>query len=93
MRKHPVIFALPAAAVAVWLAPVALADPPSIPTPGSESAAATIGDLDEAGYDVQLQYSNGSPDAPLSQCTVIDINTAGSAGNQPLAYVTVDCPR
>lgn len=75
------------------LAPVVMADPPSIPEPGSESAAATIGDLDDAGYDVQLQYENGSPGSPLSQCTVTDINTVGSAGSQPLAYVTVDCPK
>lgn len=93
MPKHPLILAVPAIAVAVGLAPVASADPPSIPTPGSESAAATIGDLDEAGFDVQLQYSNGSPDSPLSQCTVTDINTVGSAGNQPIAYVTIDCER
>ena len=74
-------------------APVVHADPPSIPQPGSESAAATIGDLDNAGYDVQLQYENGAPDSPLSQCTVTNINTIGSAGSQPLAYVTINCPK
>lgn len=36
----------------IALSPLAFADPPNIPDPGSESAAATIGDLDSAGYDV-----------------------------------------
>lgn len=80
-------------AVSVALAAPSLADPPSIPQPGSESAAATIGDLDDAGYDVVTQFENGSSNTPLSQCTVTDINTVGSAGGQPLAYVTIDCPK
>lgn len=84
----------PAAIVAAVLAaaPVAVADPPAIPEPGSESAAATVGDLDSAGYDVQFNYENGAPDVPLSQCTVTDIDTVGDAGSQPLAYVTINCP-
>ncbi|PND59182.1 hypothetical protein CRM90_03295 [Mycobacterium sp. ENV421] len=77
----------------IVLAPLAVADPPSIPEPGSESAAATIRDLDAAGYDVQLQYENGAPLSPLSQCTVTDINTTGSAGSQGLAYITINCPK
>ncbi|MGY4708854.1 hypothetical protein ACXDF8_04695 [Mycolicibacterium sp. CBM1] len=42
---------------------MAVADPPNIPEPGSESAAATIRDLDAAGYDAQWQYENGAPTA------------------------------
>ena len=90
-RALPVI-AMPLIALGAF-APSAQADPPSIPQPGSESAAATIRDLDSAGYDIQLQYENGSPNSPLSQCTVSNINTTGSAGSQPLAYVTIDCPK
>jgi len=83
-----------AAAMPIMLAATAFADPPPpIPEAGSESAAATIGDLDDAGYDVQIQYENGTPDSPLSQCTVTDINTVGSAGSQPLAYMTINCPK
>ena len=77
----------------IMLAPRASADPPSIPEPGSESAAATIGDLDNAGYDVSINYENGAPNVPLSQCTVTDINTSGSAGSQPIAYITINCPK
>jgi len=75
------------------LAAPAWADPPAVPEAGSESAAATIGDLDDAGYDVQIQYENGTPDSPLSQCAVTNINTVGSAGSQPLAYMTINCPK
>ena len=82
-----------AVATPILLAAPALADPPNIPEAGSESAAATIGDLDDAGYDVQIQYENGTPDSPLSQCTVTNINTVGSAGSQPLAYMTINCPK
>lgn len=81
------------AGASIALAPLASADPPNIPEPGSESAAATIGDLDDAGYDVSINYENGTPNTPLSQCTVTDINTIGSAGSQPIAYVTINCPR
>jgi len=89
------LFALPllglVAALPVAISSQALADP-IIPEAGSESAAATIGDLDDAGYDVQIQYESGTPEVPLSQCAVTNINTVGSAGSQPLAYITINCP-
>ena len=81
------------AAASIALAAPAVADPPNIPEPGSESAAATISDLDAAGYDVNLQFENGAPNVGLSQCTVTDINTAGAAGSQATAYVTINCPK
>jgi hypothetical protein len=73
--------------------PLASADPPSIPAAGSETAAATIRDLDAAGYDVQLQFTTGTPDVPLSQCNVTDIDPLGVAGSQKIAYVTISCPK
>jgi len=82
------------AASALTLAPQALADPPALPDAGDESAASTVGAYDDANYDVQLQYENGVPDVggvPLSQCTVTDIDTSGDAGDQPLAYITINC--
>jgi hypothetical protein len=80
-----------AAASALALAPQALADPPALPDAGDESAASTVGAYDDANYDVQLQYENGVPDVPLSQCTVTNIDTSGNAGDQPLAYITINC--
>jgi len=91
MKLRPRIVAFAVLGAAVVLAPQALADPVGIPEAGSESAAATVSDLDDLGYDVQLQYENGVPDVPLSQCTVTDINTVGSAGTDLLAYVTINC--
>jgi hypothetical protein len=82
-------FAVAAAALA--LAPQALADPPDLPNAGDESAASTVGAYDDANYDVQLQYENGVPDVPLSQCTVTNIDTSGNADDQPLAYITINC--
>jgi hypothetical protein len=79
------------AASALALAPQALADPPDLPNAGDESAASTVGAYDDANYDVQLQYENGVPDVPLSQCTVTNIDTSGNAGDQPLAYITINC--
>jgi len=79
------------AASALALAPQALADPPALPDAGDESAASTVGAYDDANYDVQLQYENGVPDVPLSQCTVTNIDTAGDEGEQPLAYITINC--
>ena len=81
------------AAARLAVAAPALADPIIIPTAGSESAAATIGDLDDLGFDVQINYENGNSDVSLSQCTVTDINTVGSAGSQPIATVTINCPK
>ncbi|MGI9163864.1 MAG: hypothetical protein ACR2JI_13245 [Mycobacterium sp.] len=78
---------------ATAVAAPALADPIIIPTAGSESAAATIGDLDDLGFDVQINYENGVPNVSLSQCTVTDINTVGSAGSQPIATITINCPK
>jgi hypothetical protein len=79
------------AASALALAPLAVADPPDLPNAGDESAASTVGAYDDANYDVQLQYENGVPDVPLSQCTVTNIDTSGTAGDQPLAYITINC--
>lgn len=62
------------AAASIALAPLAVADPPSIPESGSESAAATISDLDAAGYDVNLQFEYTAPNVGLSQCPVTDID-------------------
>lgn len=80
-------------AAALVVAFPAIADPPNIPSAGSESAAATIGDLDDAGFDVSINYENGVPNVPLSQCAVTDINTQGEAGSQPIAYITINCPK
>lgn len=84
------LFAATAAAGLV-LVPVASAEPPPVEA-GSENAAATINDLQSAGYDVVTQFENGDPTVDLDQCNVTDINTIGSAGSEKQAYVTITCP-
>lgn len=86
IRSFPIVVG---AATSLAFAPVAAADPPALPEPGSEDAAATISDLRDQGYRVQLNWVNGSPNASLDQCSVDDINTV--EGN--VAYVSVDCPK
>ena len=61
------------AIAAVAGASAAVADP-IIPQAGSEPADATISDLQNAGFDVRINYTNGSPNVPLSACKVTDIN-------------------
>ncbi|MBI3215047.1 MAG: hypothetical protein HYZ38_14565 [Mycobacterium sp.] len=78
-----------ATAVAAFaLAPTAAADPSTVPTPGSEPAAATIEDLSKQGYNVDLNWLNGSYGVPLNQCSVTAIQTP----DRHTANVDVSCP-
>lgn len=86
--------ALALAIAAAAAAPVAVAEP-IIPQAGSEPADATIRDLQSAGFDVRINYASGSPNVPLSECKVTDINNP----NGPMAsmitlstvYVSISC--
>jgi hypothetical protein len=79
---------------AVWIAyaPIAGADP-ALPVAGSESASATIQDLESQGYDVQVNWVNGYPRVSLSQCWVNSINRADATGSLPTVYVDIECPK
>jgi hypothetical protein len=81
------------ATASIALAPIATAAPGVLPEPGSEDASATIKDIKAQGYDVQINWDNGYPDVPLSQCWVNDINTADTTGPLPTAYVDIECPK
>jgi hypothetical protein len=83
--RHFALFFVAAAAL-VAVAPIAAADP-ATPEAGSESAAATIKDLRAQGFNVGINWVSGSPDIPLSSCTVTDIDTAAA----PTAWVSVEC--
>ncbi|HYO02203.1 MAG TPA: hypothetical protein VET27_10080 [Mycobacterium sp.] len=60
---------------------------------GAASAAggadATINGLSSEGYIVQL---NGTPTAPLTACTVTNVQKDPSSGTSLTAYVDVACP-
>jgi hypothetical protein len=90
MRLRNCTFLLAGALMTALVAtPLASADASAVPTAGSESADATVRDLRDLGYNVQLNWVNGSHNVGLSQCTVDNINTT----DRVTAYVDVDCPR
>lgn len=87
-----------AAAVAASIAgaPVASADP-TWPVAGSESAAATIRDLQDQGYNVAINWLNGYSQGPLEECSVGAIYNPDRSGTptppeNTTVYVDVSCP-
>jgi hypothetical protein len=84
------------AAASVAFGPMAAADP-AWPTPGNESAADTISDLEALGYNVQINWVGGYSSVGLSRCSVNAIHNPERSGeDQPneniTVYVDVSCP-
>jgi hypothetical protein len=76
------------AAALMGLAGVAQAAPA-----GPGSASDVVQSLRDQGYDVML---NGTPEGPLSQCTVTGIHNPDASGHVTqftTVYVDVSCPR
>jgi hypothetical protein len=86
-RNLALLLAVAGAAASVAIAPIAAADPVGTPEAGSESAADTISDLKAQGYTVRINWVSGTPDIPLSECSVTGIDTAAA----PTASVNVEC--
>ncbi|MBV8966566.1 MAG: hypothetical protein JO191_10370 [Mycobacteriaceae bacterium] len=85
-----------AVVAALVTAPTAAADP-VWPVGGAEPADATISDLQEQGYTVQVNWVSGYPTVPLSECWVDDIHNPNGTtppGENTLAivYVDIGCP-
>jgi hypothetical protein len=83
-----------AVAAAVAAAPVADADL-GLPTAGSESVGATVTDLKAQGFSVVINYLEGTPDVPSSEChvTAIDDPSAPTADPSTVTVsVDVACP-
>jgi hypothetical protein len=84
------------AVVSIAVAPIATADP-VWPTAGAESAADTIRDLQDLGYNVAINWVNGISTGDLSRCSVRAINNPDRSATSPppqdtTVYVDVDCP-
>lgn len=82
------------AAVAIAAAPLAGADA-AIPTAGAESASSTITDLQAQGFNVTVNYLQGRPNVPLSECRVNEIDDPSAPTASPstvTVYVDVLCP-
>ena len=65
------------------------------------SASDAITQLEAEGYSVQLNLTNGYPDVPLSECSVLGVHglSGTDAAGKPLTpaevgtvYVDVNCP-
>jgi hypothetical protein len=90
----PLLIAVGAASIAV--APIAAAEP-VWPYAGAESAADTIRDLEDQGYNVAINWVNGYSRHDLSRCSVRGINNPDRSATPPppqeiTVYVDVDCP-
>jgi len=83
------------AAASIAAAPIASADP-VFPTAGAESASATVMDLQAQGFDVVINWLQGHPNVPLSECRVNGINNpshmAPDSSTLATVYVDVLCP-
>ena len=80
------------AAASVAAAPIASADP-VFPRAGTESASATVMDLEAQGFDVVINYLQGHPNVPLSECRVNTINNPSHMTLEPsTVYVDIVCP-
>jgi hypothetical protein len=77
------------AAAAVLYPPLASADEANLPAAGSESASATVDDIAAAGYTASLNWVQGAPTVPLSECSVTELDAAAA----PTVFVTIDCPK
>jgi hypothetical protein len=81
------------AVASIALAPIAAADPGSSV---GESASQAIDDLQAQGYNVQINFLNGSPRVSLDQCAVLAVHnpdrSGGSAQTFTTVYVDVQCP-
>jgi hypothetical protein len=82
-RNFALFLLVAGAAASVAIAPIAA----GVPEAGSEAADATISDLKAEGYNVRINYVSGTPDVPLSECSVTGIDTAAA----PTATVSVEC--
>jgi len=79
-------------AISVAVGPPAAADP----VPGNQSASETFDQLVAEGYDVRINWVNGSRNGPLSECSVSTIHNPNRSAGPPTTfttvYIDVTCP-
>jgi hypothetical protein len=92
--SHFILLICAGAAASIAAASIASADEPIIPAAGSESASATVADLESEGFDVVVNFLQGHPNVPLSECRVNGIDNPSHmvAPAQSTVYVDVLCP-
>ncbi|SHS43888.1 Uncharacterised protein [Mycobacteroides abscessus subsp. abscessus] len=87
----------------LWLGAIALslaipafaAAAPALPV-GGESPSQTISDLEDQGYDVQINYVMGNSNTPLDMCRVLAVHNPNRSGKPvdsfTTVYVDISCP-
>ena len=87
-------FAIVSGAAAILAAAVVSSTGVAAAAPtGTGSASDVVQSLKAQGYNVMI---NGTPEGPLSECTVTSVHNpdmAGQAAGFTTVYVDVDCPR
>jgi peptidoglycan hydrolase-like protein with peptidoglycan-binding domain len=85
-----------AATASVVAAPIAAADSATLPVPGTSSASEALQELNADGYNVMINWLEGHPNVPLSECQVNAIHDPNSSPVGPSTfqtiYVDVTCP-
>jgi hypothetical protein len=83
-------------AASVAAAPIAVADSATLPVPGAGPASEAIQDLQADGHNVMINWLEGHPNVPLSECQVNAIHDPSSSPVGPSSfetiYVDVTCP-
>lgn len=68
---------------------------PALPV-GGESPSQTISDLEDQGYDVQINYVMGNSNTPLDMCRVLAVHNPNRSGKPvdsfTTVYVDISCP-
>lgn len=84
------------ATASVAVAPIAAADSATLPVPGTGPASDAIQDLQADGYNVMVNWLEGHPNVPLSECQVNAVHDPSSSPAGPSSfqtiYVDVTCP-
>jgi hypothetical protein len=82
-------------AASVVCPPLAAAEP-VWPVAGAEDARATVDDLEDQGYDVQINWVSGVSSVPLHWCKVTAIHNPNHSpptdDSLSTVYVDVSCP-
>jgi hypothetical protein len=72
-------------ATSIAVAPIAVAEPVAV----NPSASSTIDELEAQGYDVQINWMNGSRSDALSECSVTAVHNPNRSGEPPATFTTV----
>ena len=96
MRALVLWVAAAGATASVVAAPIAAAETPTLPEPGAGSASDAIDHLKADGFNVMINWLEGHPNVPLSECQVNALHDPSSSpvdpSSFPTIYVDVTCP-